>query len=442
MPNTPHAHNLDVLFVSENPLWPMDQGYRVHGANMAKTLAQHGLKVGLATIHPPKEKTPGWMQELTTDWPSASATDIKRFALGWSGKLMGLRDRLAGHQDLQAHQLAGILPLIEQTRPRAVVALGPHGPALLRGLAWAYPKLPRIWYAADEPAGFQLSMLRREGITALPHRARLACVFALMQFCFNRGNKAHRTSSVIGVSPRDTRWLSRLGGCPGINIPNGVDTDFFQPSQQIKTPRTAVFWGNLSFEPNVDAVRWFAKKVWPTAVYRWPDATWTIIGRSPKPEVYALADLPGVEVIADASDIRPHVLSNSLAVMPMRCGRGIKNKLLEAAAMGMPILASSRAQSGLVFGGQPAPMMTCKGASTWVEALDKVWHSPVRAQALGERAREWVLERHTWGGAAMQMNGLLQGLAPSEAIYPKTQSEMDQTTQTRTSADRDQRKAA
>ncbi|XAM00016.1 glycosyltransferase family 4 protein [Phycisphaeraceae bacterium D3-23] len=432
-------HQLDVLFVSENPLWPMDQGYRVHGANMAKTLAQHGLKVGLATINTAQEKTPGWMQELSIDWPAAGATDIKRFALGWSGKLMGLRDRLAGHQDLHAHQLAGVLPLVEQTRPRAIVALGPHGPAILRGLAWAYPKLPRVWYAADEPAGFQLSMLRREGITALPHRARLASVFALMQIAFNRGNKAHRASAVIGVSPRDTRWLGRLGGCQAANIPNGVDTDYFHPDHTLRVPRTCVFWGNLSFEPNVDAVRWFAIKVWKNAVYRWPDATWTIVGRSPKPEVYELADLPGVEVVANASDIRPHVLSSGAAVMPMRCGRGIKNKLLEAAAMGMPILASPRAQTGLVFGAQPAPMMTCKGASTWVDALDKVWHAPARARALGEAAREWVLERHTWGGAAMQMHGLLQSVAPSEDIYPPTQTTPHTT---RASQPTKQRKAA
>lgn len=433
---------LDVLFVSENPLWPMDQGYRVHGGNMAKTLAQHGLRVGLATIRPAGSKTPGWMQEITTDWPSATATDIKRFALGWSGKLMGVRDRLAGHQDLHAHQLAGLLPLVEQTRPRAVVALGPHGPAMLRGLAWAYPKLPRIWYAADEPAGFQLSMLRREGIAALPHRGRLAAVFALLQISFNRGNTAHRTSAAIGVSPRDTRWLGRLGGCKAVNIPNGVDTDYFQPNNQIRTPRTAVFWGNLSFEPNVDAVRWFAKKVWPHAVYRWPDATWSIVGRSPKPEVFELADLPGVEVIPDASDIRPHVLSSSAAVLPMRCGRGIKNKLLEAAAMGMPILASRRAQSGLVFGGEPAPMLTCKGASTWVEALDRVWHAPARARALGDRARAWVLERHTWGGAAVRMDALLNELAPDETIYPPIQGDTDTRRPTPRQSGRSQRKAA
>lgn len=429
-------NQLDVLFVSELPLWPMDQGYRVHGANMAKTLASHGLRVGLATLRPAAEKTPGWMQELTLDWPKPMPSDLKRFALGWSGKLQGLRQRVAEHQDLNPAELAGLLPLIEQTRPRAVVALGQHGPMLLRGLAWAFPKLPRVWYAADEPVGFQLSMLRREGISALSHRARGAAVFGLMQLCFNRGNKAHRTDAVIGVSERDTRWLARLGGTQGGTIANGVDTDFFQPSDTIRTPRSAVFWGNLSFEPNIDAIRWFADKVWPNTIYRWPDATWTIIGRSPSPAVRAIADAPGVELVANARDIRPHVLSNAAAVMPMRCGRGIKNKLLEAASMGMPILASPRAQGGLSFGGQPSPMMTCKGAATWVEGLDQVWHSPARARALGQRARAWVLERHTWDGAATQMAALLRGLAPEEAIYPETTRPTERSQQTRTTTQR------
>lgn len=416
-------YTLDILFVSEQPLWPVDRGSRVRGANLARTLAQHGLKVGLATLQPAESKTPGWMQELTLDWPRPMPSDLKRFALGWSGKLMGLRDRLAGAQGLNANQVAGILPLVEQSRPRAVVAIGKHGPALLRGLAWAYPTLPRVWVADQEPASAELSQLKREGITALGRRGKGAMQHALMLACFNGGNAAHRTSAIVGNSPSETRWLSRLGGTRATTIVNGVDTDYYHPTDAVRSPRTAIMFGNLGSEATAQAACWFAKKVWPHAVYRWPDATWTILGRSPRPEVRALADQPGVELVMDVKDIRPHVRSHAAVVVPTRCGRGTSNALLESASMGMPILASSRAKRGLDLGSQPAPMLTCHGAATWVEALDKVWHAPARARALGGLARAWVQERHSWDAAAIQMNTLLQGLQPTEEVFPEAQTE-------------------
>ncbi len=410
---------LDILFVSDQPLWPMDRGSRVRGAHLARTLAQHGLKVGVASLQHAERKTPGWLQELTLDWPRPMPSDLKRFALGWSGRLMGLRDRLGGAQGLNANQFAGILPLVEQSRPRAVVALGEHGPALLRGLSWAYPTLPRVWVADQEPASAELSLLKQEGITALGRRGKRALQQALTLACFNRGNPAHRTSAIVGNSPGESRWLGRLGGTRAVTVVNGVDTDYYHPTDAVRSPRTAILFGNLGSEATAQAACWFARKVWPHAVYRWPDATWTILGRSPRPEVRALAELPGVELITDVKDIRPFVRSQAAVIVPTRCGRGTSNTLLEAASLGMPILASTRAKRGLDFGSQPAPMLTCRGASTWVEALDKVWHAPARARALGRLARAWVEERHTWDAAAMQVNTLLQGLHPIEEVFPE-----------------------
>lgn len=413
-----HPPQLDVLIISELPLWPLDRGYRVHGVNMAKALRDLGLRVAISTMNSPESKMPGELEDMDLPWPKADAVDTKRFGLGWSGKLMGLRCKLAEHQGLGGPAIAGLLTLVEQTRPAAVLAVGQHGPMLLRGLSWAYPNLPRLWYAADEPVSFQLSMLRREKLAGLRKRARLATVFGLMQLCFNRGNVAHRLTSAIGVSPRDTRRLGIIGGCNAQTIRNGVDTDYYRPDDTTnRIPRSCVFWGDLAFEPNVDAAVWFAHKVWKKLVYRWPEASWTIIGRRPCQAVRALADLPGVELIPDVTDLRPQVRASSAAVLPMRCGHGIKNKLLEAAAMGMPMLVSPRAVSGLEFADGRPPMMVCRGAGDWVETLNNVWHNPAQARAMGGLARQWVLDYHTWPGAAAQLAGHLQSLAPAEPIY-------------------------
>lgn len=412
-----HPPLLDMLIISELPLWPLDRGFRVHGVNMAKALRGLGMRVGLSTMTEPEQKMPGELEQMHIAWPTADAVDTKRFGLGWSGRLMGLRCKLAEHQDLGGPQMAGLLTLVERTRPAAVIAVGQHGPMLLRGLAWAYPNLPRLWYAADEPVSFQLSMLRREGLRGLRKRARLAAVFGLMQMCFNRGNIAHRLTSAIGVSPGDTRRLGMVGGCKALTIRNGVDTDYYRPDNCHRIPRSCVFWGDLAFEPNVDAATWFAKNVWQQLVYRWPDASWTIIGRRPCQAVRELADLPGVELIPDVQDLRPQVRASSAVVLPMRAGHGIKNKLLEAAAMGMPILASPRAVHGLQFGEGRPPMMVCRGASDWAESLNSVWHNPAQAGAMGGLARQWVMQYHAWSHAAQQLSSHLQSIAPDQPIY-------------------------
>lgn len=409
---------LDVLLVSELPLWPMDRGFRVRGVNMLRSLKALGLRVAATSFRPSEEKMPGWLSERMLDWPSADKTDIKRYALGWHGKAFGLRCKVAEHQALNGRQLAGLLTLVERVRPSAVIAVGSHGPVILRGLSWAYPNLPRVWYAADEPVSFQLSMLRREGIRSLRHRARLAMVFGLMQTLYNRGNAAHRLSAAVGVSPQDTKRLGIIGGCKTQTIRNGVDTDYYQPDASVmRLPRTCAFWGDLSFEPNVDALQWFVKKIWRHVSYNRPDAKFTIMGRRPSDAVQSLADEACVEVLPDVPDLRPHLRSTGAAVMPMRCGHGIKNKLLEAAAMGMPILASPKAVKGLVFGEGRPPMVVCKRPADWVAGLDKVWTQPGLASATGELARQWVLDRHTWPGAAQKMQRLLQTLAPDEPIY-------------------------
>jgi len=239
-----------------------------------------------------------------------------------------------------------------------------------------------------------------------------------MQVLDTRGNPAHRLSAAIGVSPGDTKRLGLIGGCKAVTIRNGVDTDFYQPDPTVmRVPRTCAFWGDLSFEPNVDAIRWFVKKVWRHVSYNRPDAKLTIMGRRPVDAVLALADEACIEVLPDVPDLRPHLRSTSTAVMPMRCGHGIKNKLLEAAAMGMPILASPKAVNGLVFGEGRPPMTVCKGASDWIDGLDKVWNHPTQAAATGKLARQWVLDRHSWPNAALKMQRLLQSLAPDEPIY-------------------------
>ncbi len=391
--------SLDVLFVSELGMWPMDRGFRVHGCQLARALDAAGAAVGIASLRPTDAEVPAWLDKLLLPWPTAPATDVDAFLEGWDGRLARLRRRLAGHQAIDPYELAGIVGLVREHRPKVVVALGQHGAMMLRGLRAAAPDVTTVWYAADEPVLFHLSCLRRDPRPLWGSRLKLAALFAATENLFARG-----CDGAIGVSPLDTHALRWLGGARSTaTIRNGVDLDYFAPDRSnTHRPPSVAFWGRMDFEPNVDAVTWFATHVWPSLAKRAPGAKLRIIGKNPTPAVKALRQFRGIEVTGEVDDIRPLARSATVTVLPMRCGMGIKNKLLEAAAMGRPIVASPRAVRGLDWPKALPPFAVCDGAEAWIEQVWHLWHDPVGRAQLCSDARAWAERHHDWAGAADQ----------------------------------------
>ncbi len=391
---------LDVLFVSDRPLWPLDQGYRIHGSNMATAMADLGLRVGVSTMHASTALPPS-LAELSLQWPTAAPAQVARFAAGWAGRLARLRHRIAEHQGLAPEHLAGVLELIERHRPAAVVALGPHGPLMLRGIP---EDVARIWYAADDAVRFHLSCLRGDPRKAWRMRLMRLGIDAAIATLFG-----WRLDGVIGVTPRDTAGLQRLTFARrAITVRNGVDLDHFSPMLAGHTRRpqpNVIFWGRLDFEPNIDAVLWFARHVWPSLHWKEPAATFRIVGKHAAEPVRELARVAGIDVVGEVADIRPFAHDAAAVVLPMRLGGGIKNKLLEAAAMGRPIVASPRAVEGLQLPRHRDrwPVAVADRPDDWVRLIARLWSDPQQAARLGTHARTWVERHHDWLAAAEQL---------------------------------------
>ena len=136
------------------------------------------------------------------------------------------------------------------------------------------------------------------------------------------------------------------------HVNNGVDAEYFSPEREYLNPygqsrRVVVFTGAMDYWPNVDAVVWFAREVFPAVRERLPDALFCIVGARPTSEVTRLGECAGVRVTGTVPDIRPYLAHASLAVAPLRTARGIQNKILEAMAMGKAVLASPQAAEGI-----------------------------------------------------------------------------------------------
>jgi sugar transferase (PEP-CTERM/EpsH1 system associated) len=181
-------------------------------------------------------------------------------------------------------------------------------------------------------------------------------------------------------------------------IPNGVDAGYWDPRRACSSPyrpgeRAVVFVGAMDYRANVDAVRWFAREVWPRISARRQDARFYIVGSRPTAAVRALGQLAGITVTGRVEDVRPYLAHAHAVTTPLRIARGIQNKVLEALAMEKVLLATPAAYAGVAdFAGRQgcideSPEAMATEALRWLDA-------PQAARVPSARAE--VLARHNW----------------------------------------------
>lgn len=174
----------------------------------------------------------------------------------------------------------------------------------------------------------------------------------------------------------------------------GVDLEYFQPRDVPEQP-ACVFVGALDYLPNVDAVTWFANHVWMRIRERHPAAAFWLVGRNPSPSLQKLTTMPGVKLIGQVPDVRPHLAAAAIAVIPLRIARGMQNKVLEACAMAKATVASPAALAALAA--QPGThLLSATTADEWVEAISGLLANADRRRELGQSGKQFVETEHNW----------------------------------------------
>lgn len=203
------------------------------------------------------------------------------------------------------------------------------------------------------------------------------------------------TRAVSVVSRAEADIYDAIAGPGAATVAtNGVDLDYFTPREGM-TDRACAFVGAMDYLPNVDATVWFAREAWPAIRAKFPDAEFRIIGRKPAPAVRGLAALPGVTVVGPVPDVRPHVAAAAVVVAPLRLARGLQNKVLEALAMGKPVVAAQAALTALRA--EPGRhLLRAKEPAEWADAVGGLFADPDRRRDLGAAGRRFVEEHHHW----------------------------------------------
>lgn len=189
-------------------------------------------------------------------------------------------------------------------------------------------------------------------------------------------------------------------------FPNGVDAERFSPTDEPYDPKTIVFIGRMDYYPNQECMFDFTKNTWPLLRQRHPDLKLQIVGADPSKEVWALAEIPGVEVTGSVPEVQPYVRKAVCTVAPLNIARGTQNKILEALAMGVPTVCS-----GLAAGGVDAVpgehFLTADTPKEYADAISRLVEDPAERRRFSEAGRARMLDNHSWASSMKRLDSII-----------------------------------
>ena len=408
----------DILYLTHRIPYPPDKGDKVRSFHILQHLRRRH-RVFLGTfIDDPADR-----QHLTLlrQW----CEDVKAVELNpVCARLTSLRGLLTGEPLSVSHyrhraMQRWVSALVGRGQiDAAVVFSSAVAPAVLESgcaqpLLMDFVDLDSAKWSAYGSAhgGMRGWVYRREGRLLADHERRVAA-------------RAHCSYFVAEQEMRLFQQGATIGGGPAKVMGNGVDAQYFDPAQTLANPfdpgeRAIVFTGAMDYWPNIDAVTWFAQSVWPELSARHPDLRFHIVGRSPTPEVLALAG-PRVRVTGTVPDIRPYLGHASVVVAPLRLARGIQNKVLEAMAMAVPVVAARTCVQALELT-QGDGVRPAESAQDYRQQIESLLNDHEQSAQSGQRARDCVVRRFSWDVHLSILGEDLRTVLTSRRGHPEPQ---------------------
>ena len=206
------------------------------------------------------------------------------------------------------------------------------------------------------------------------------------------------------VSEQDAGLLQAIQPSAKFHVvENGVDTTYFKPSPPEEQRNTLVFTGMLDWYPNVSGIRFFVREVWPHIKTRFPDARLQLAGKNPASEVLACAKADSsIVVTPNPDDMRPVIARAGVVICPLLEGGGTRLKILDAMAMGKPVVSTTIGCEGLRVR-QRENILIADGLSEFGEAVIQLLQDEKRNQ-LGTEARKLVEREYCWDKIGEQLH--------------------------------------
>jgi glycosyltransferase involved in cell wall biosynthesis len=215
---------------------------------------------------------------------------------------------------------------------------------------------------------------------------------------------------VLTLTPQDKYQLLNIDPTLRIRVvPSGVDTDRFQPVENVF--RTGLlFTGYYTDEPNRDAVRWFHAEVWPRLAARFPNLVFHVVGPHPSPDLLEIQRRdPRIVVTDRVPDVREYLLRAAVFVCPARMGGGMRGKMLEAMASGVPVVSTTLGMEGIPV--QPGEScLLADDAAVMARQIELLLLDPALRSRLARNAHALIVQRLSWTHSIEQLEAVLAGL--------------------------------
>lgn len=281
----------------------------------------------------------------------------------------------------------------------------------LAGLAWASGIRHVLFDVCDSVS---LTARRQAAIETGSHTVTRRLRRHLQQWRWERTESKlpHWFSQVTTINDADSETVRRLAGLPaGRNVhtvPNGVGEHFLEAEPPAERRRGVVFWGNLPFPPNREAVRFFFDAVYhPWLSGRGIEVC--IVGRDAEPWLVDLAARdPWVRLTGFVDDLAAAVGQYPVMVNPMRSGSGMKNKVLEAFALGLAVVSTDLGMEAFLDAEHERHFLRADGPAEFAQAIVRLLDDVSLRNSLVENGRSLLLTRYRWEAIGRRWNALLE----------------------------------
>ena len=188
------------------------------------------------------------------------------------------------------------------------------------------------------------------------------------------------------------------------SVANGVDHRYFQPTSGNGLKPSLIFTGVMDYFANVDAMLYFTRDILPLIKNEVPDVQLSIVGANPAKAVQRLAEDRQTLVSGFVRDIRPYLAQSAVYVAPLRVSRGVRNKILEAMAAGLPVVTSKEALCGI----EATPgedVLVADNPAEFAQKTVQLLQDEKLRKRIAQNARKLIQEKYDWN---QQLNKLDQ----------------------------------
>ncbi len=396
----------EILFLSPEPPYPLAGGGQMRSASLLHYLAQRA-PVHLITFKVEGDADPtGYLPQGLV--ARSTVIELPRHSKDWTSKALRNTARL----------MRGRTPLLDRFgEPASVAAVaesldgGRYRLAVIEHF-WCAPYVDLVRRHADRVV---LDLHNIESVLHAGCARSESPLERLGHEVFSRHSTAAerkllpKFDLVLTASDLDAARVCRLAPAARTAVyPNAIP---LRPKPNVEErPETIVFSGNLEYHPNVSAVRFFKREVWPTLRAARPNLVWRLIGKNEHAVRRITADDPRIELSGPIPDAVEELAKATLVVVPLLAGSGTRVKIMEAWAAARAVVSSSVGAEGLPAS-NTRNLIVVDSPSGWAEQVIELLDQSATRRLIGDNGRHTYEQSCNWPAAWRLLETTLEPFA-------------------------------